>query len=140
MSMPTIPRDAQCRAFSTMIAFCCSVNEVRLAPAGPLHRVEPQLQRRDPLRAVRAADRRVHAPLDREGRRLDQLRPVIDLVERVEVRDAARIADGDEPVELPEVLHRQRDALLVREAPHDVRGHRAAEVGVQLGESPLVHA
>ena len=87
-----------------------------------------------PLRAVRAADRGVDGALDGERRGLDQLRPVVDRVERVEVLDAARVGDGDERVELPVVLDRQRDALLVREAPHDVRRDRAAEVRVELGE------
>ena len=36
------------------------VVEVALAAAVPLHRVEAELERRDPLRAVRAADRGVH--------------------------------------------------------------------------------
>src|SRR5258705_1551650 len=111
------------------------VVEIALATAVSLHRVEAELERRDPLRAVRAADSGVHRPLDGDRARLDQLRPVVDLVERVEVRDTARIGDRDEAVELPEVLHRERDALLVREAPEDVRGNRPAEVGVQFGES-----
>ncbi|MDX6540223.1 MAG: hypothetical protein QOI71_1833, partial [Gaiellales bacterium] len=38
-------------------------------------------------------------------------------------------------VELPEVFDRQRDSLLVRKAPEDVGGNRAAEMGVQLGEA-----
>src|SRR5207247_10393455 len=59
----------------------------------------------------------------------------VDLVEGVEVRETARIGDRDEAVELPEVLHREGDALLVREAPEDVGGDRAAEMGVQLGEA-----
>ena len=109
--------------------------EVALAAAVALHRVEAQLERRDPLRAVGAADRAVHRALDRERGGLDQLRPVVDRVERVEVLDAARIRDGDEPLELPVVLHRQGDPLLVGEAPEDVRGDRAAEVGVELGEA-----
>ena len=111
------------------------VVEVALAAAVPLHRVEAELERRDPLRAVGAADRGVHRALDRDRARLDQLGPVVDLVECVEVRDATRVGDGDEPVELPVVLDRQRDALLVGEAPEDVRGNRAAEVGVELGEA-----
>ena len=111
------------------------VVEVALAAPVALHRVEAELERRDPLRAVGAADRAVHRPLDREWGGLDQLRPVVDRVERVEVLDAARVGDGDEPVELPVVLHRQRDPLLVREAPEDVGGDRAAEVGVELGEA-----
>ena len=39
------------------------VIEVALAAAVPLHRVEAQLERRDPLRAIRAADRAVHRAL-----------------------------------------------------------------------------
>src|SRR5205085_12527959 len=58
-----------------------------------------------------------------------------DRVEGVEVRDAARIGDGDEPVELPEVLDRECDPLLVREAPEDLGGDRAAQVRVQLGQA-----
>jgi hypothetical protein len=81
----------------------------------------------------------VHAALDGERGGLDQLCPVIDRVERVEVRDAARVADGDEAVELPVILHGKRDSLLVREAPEDVGGDRAAEMRVQLGESALEH-
>ena len=115
------------------------VVEVALAAAVPLHRVEAQLERRDVLRAVGAADRRVHRALDRERARLDQLRPVVDLVEGVERVDAARVGDRDEPVELPVVLDRERDALLVGEAPHDLGGDRRAEVGVELGEALLEH-
>ena len=50
------------------------------------------------------------------------------------ILDALRIRAGDEAVELPVVLHRERDALLVREAPEDLRGDRAPQVRVQLGE------
>src|SRR5258705_3502320 len=109
------------------------VVEIALATAVSLHRVEAELERRDPLRAVRAADGGVHRPLDGDRARLNQLRPVVNLVERVEVRDTARIGDRDEAVELPEVLHPERDALLVREAPEDVRGNPPAGGGVQLG-------
>jgi hypothetical protein len=109
------------------------VVEIALAAAVALHRVEAQLQRRDRLRAVGAADRRVHRALDRERARLDQLRPVVDRVQSVQIRHPARVADRDEAVELPVVLHGQVDALLVREAPHDLRGDGAAEMGVQLG-------
>ena len=115
------------------------VVEVALAAAVPLHRVEAQLERRDSLAAVGAADRAVDGLLDRDRRRLDQLRPVVDPVERVEVLDAARVGDGDERVELPEVLDRERDPLLVRERPEDVGGNGAAEVGVQLGETVVEH-
>jgi hypothetical protein len=62
---------------------------------------------------------------------------VVDRVERVEVLDAARIGDGDEAVELPVVLDRQGDSLLVRKAPQDLGRNRPAEVSVQLGEPAL---
>ena len=115
------------------------VVEVALAAAVPLHRVEAELERRDALRAVGAADRAVHRALDRERRGLDQLRPVVDLVELVEAVHAARVGDRDERVELPEVLDRQRDPLLVREAPEDVGRDRAAEVRVELRETFVDH-
>ena len=111
------------------------VVEVALAAAVALHRVEAELERRDPLRPVGAADRGMNRAVDGERARLDELRPVVDRVERVEVRHAARIGHGDEPVELPVVLDRERDALLVGERPEDVGGHRAAQMCVQLGES-----
>jgi hypothetical protein len=111
------------------------VVKVAFAPAVSLHGVEAELERRDSLRAVRAADRCVHRALDGDWARLDQLRPVVDLIERVEIRDAAGVRDRYEPIELPVVLYRERDALLVGEAPEDVGGNRAAEVRVQLGET-----
>ena len=64
---------------------------------------------------------------------------MIDPVERVEILDPARIRDGDERVELPEVLDRKRDPQLVGERPEDVRRDRAAEVGVELGEPGVAH-
>ena len=109
--------------------------EVALAAAVSLHRVEADLERRDPLRAIGAADRGVHGALDGERARLDQLRPAVDLVQRVEVLDAAGVGDGDEAVELPEALDGEGDALLVGKAPHDLRRDRAAEMRVELGES-----
>jgi hypothetical protein len=111
------------------------VVEIAFAAAVSLHRVEAELERRDPLRPVCAADCGMHRHLDRKRARLDQLRPVVDRVERVEVRHAARVRDGDEPVEVPVVLHRQRNSLLVRERPQDVRGNRAAQMRVQLGQA-----
>ena len=42
------------------------VVEITLAAAVSLHRVEAQLERRDALRTIRAADRRMHAALDGE--------------------------------------------------------------------------
>jgi hypothetical protein len=64
---------------------------------------------------------------------------VVDLVQRVQVFHAARVGHGHERVELPVVLDGQRDPLLVRERPEDVGGDRAAEMGVQLGETPFDH-
>jgi hypothetical protein len=65
---------------------------------------------------------------------------VVDRVERVEVLDPARVGDRDEGIELPEVLDRERDPLLVRERPEDVGGDRAAQVRVKLREAPVRHA
>jgi hypothetical protein len=110
------------------------VVKVTLAAPVPLHGIEPELERRDSLRSVRAPDGRVDGALDRERRGLDQLRPVIDRVERVQALDPTRIGDRDERVELPVILDRERDALLVGEAPHDVRRDRPAEMGVELRE------
>jgi hypothetical protein len=73
-----------------------------------------------------------------ERARLDQFRPFVDPVKRGQVGDFARVGDGDELDELPVVLDRQRDPLLVRQRPQDLAGDRAAEVGVQLGEAFLV--
>ena len=109
------------------------VVEVALAAAIALHRVEAHLAGRDALRAVAAADHAVHAALDRERARLDQLGHVVDLIERVEPVHAARIRDRDHAVELPVVARRQRDALRVRRLPHHVGRHRPAEMRVQLG-------
>jgi hypothetical protein len=114
------------------------VVEVALAAPVALHRVEAELERRDPLRAVGAADRGVDGALDGERARLDQLRPLVDPVERGQVGDLARVGDGDELDELPVVLDRQRDSLLVRQRPQDLGRDRAAEVGVQLGEAFLL--
>ena len=82
----------------------------------------------------------MHAALDGERRALDQLREVVDPIERVEIGDAPRIGHRDKTVELLVVARRQVDPLLVREAPHDVRRDRATEVGVELGEAFLEHA
>jgi hypothetical protein len=49
------------------------VVEVALAAPVPLHRVEAQLERRDPLRAVGAADRRMYGALDGQRARLDRI-------------------------------------------------------------------
>jgi hypothetical protein len=81
----------------------------------------------------------VHGALDRQRGGLDELRPVVDLVELVEPPHASGVGDRDERVELPEVLDGERDSLLVGEAPEDVGGDRASEVGVELGEAPVDH-
>ena len=53
----------------------------------------------------------------------------------VEIGDTARVGDGHEPFELPVVTRGQRNSLFVREAPENVGGDRAAEMGVQFGEA-----
>ena len=67
------------------------VVEVALAAAVALHRVEAELERRDVLAAVRAADGAVHRALDGQRARLDQLRPLVD---RVRARAARRRRAG----------------------------------------------
>ena len=47
---------------------------------------------------------------------------------------ALALADGDEVDELPVVLRRQPDALLVRDAPEGGGIDRSAEVDVELGQ------
>jgi hypothetical protein len=111
------------------------VVEVALTAAVPLHGVEPQLEGRDPLRAVGAADGGVHRALDGDRRGLDELRPVVDAVELVEALHAPRIGHRDQRVERPVVLHGERDALLVGEAPEDVGRDGAAEVRVELRQA-----
>src|SRR5881394_1279687 len=125
MSMPTMPRDDQCSAFSTMIAFCRSVNVrsiIRISPARTCGYSSPA--RSSPRIAARMMWSRSCSPPRFRFIGLKRSSSVV-------IRDAAWVADGDEAVELPEVLDRERDALLVREAPEDVGGDRAAEVGVQ---------
>jgi hypothetical protein len=103
-----------------MISFCRSVNVrsiIRISPARTCG----------------------YSRLARSSPRIEvQPRPLVDLVERGRVAHLARVGDGDEVLELPVVLDRERDALLVGERPHDLGGDRAAEVGVQLGEAFLV--
>jgi hypothetical protein len=96
------------------------VVEVAFPAAVALHRVEAELEGCDPLRAVRAADRAVYRALDCDRGGLDQLRPVVDLVELVQAAHAVRVGDGHERVERPEVPNREGDPLLVGEAPEDV--------------------
>ena len=62
----------------------------------------------------------------------------VHLVDRVELGqpvDSARIGDRNEPLEVPVVLDRQGDPLLVRERPHHRWMDRPAEVGVELGQA-----
>ena len=63
---------------------------------------------------------------------------MVDPVECVEPGHPVRVGHGHERVELPVVLHRERDPLLVREAPEDVGGDGASEMGMELGET-FVH-
>ena len=112
------------------------VVEVLLAAAVPLHRVEAQLHRRDVVLAIGAADDLVDAALDRERRALDELGPVEELEVAVE-RAVPPRRDRDHVAELPVVLGRELDALGVGDAPHDRRGHGAAEMAMELGEREL---
>jgi hypothetical protein len=108
------------------------VVEVLLPAAVALHRVEAQLELGDVVLAVGAADDLVHAALDRDRARLDELGPVEEVEVRVEA--LAPAPDGDEVAERPVVLRRQADALGVGDAPHDCRCDRRAEVHVELAE------
>src|SRR5215207_5757888 len=109
------------------------VVEVTLAAAISFHRVEAELERRDVLRPVSAANGLVDGALDSERARLDQLRPLVDLIELGEAFDPARV-DGDQVDELPVILDRKRDPLLVGERPHDCGIDRRSEMSVQLRE------
>jgi len=64
---------------------------------------------------------------------LDQLGPVIQREERLE-RFALALPDRDQVHELPVVLRRKPDALVVRDAPERRGVDRAAEVDMQLGQ------
>ncbi len=112
------------------------VVEVLLAAAVPLHRVEAQLHGRDVVLAVGAADDLVDGALDGERRALDELGPVEQLEVAVEGAVPPR-RHGDHVAELPVVLGRELDPLRVGDAPHDRRGHRAAEMAVELGQRDL---
>ena len=112
------------------------VVEVLLAAAVSLHRVEAQLHRRDVVLAVRAADDLVDRALDGERRALDELGPVEQLEVAVE-RAVPPRRDRDHVAELPVVLGRELDPLRVGDPPHDRRGHRAAEMAVQLRQRDL---
>jgi hypothetical protein len=70
---------------------------------------------------------------DRERAGLDQLGPVVQREERFE-RFALTLADGDEVDELPVILRRKTDTLLVRDAPERGRVNGTAEMDVELGE------
>ena len=108
------------------------VVEILLAATVALHRVEAQLEAGHVVLAVRAADDLVDAALDRDRARLDQLGPVEEVEVRLEAAPPA--TDRDEVAERPVVLGRQPDALGVRDAPHDCRRDRGAEMDVQLGQ------
>ena len=108
------------------------VVQVLLAAAVALHRVEAQLELRDVVLAVGAADHLVDAALHGDRARLDQLRPVEEV--EVGVEALAPASDGDQVAERPVVLGRQPDALGVGDAPHDRRRDRRAEVHVELAQ------
>ena len=112
------------------------VVEVLLAAAVSLHRVEAELHRRDVVLAVGAADDLVDGALDRERRALDELGPVEQLQVAVE-RAVPPGRHGDHVAEFPVVLGRQLDALGMGDPPHDRRGHRAAEMAVELRQRHL---
>ena len=112
------------------------VVEVLLAAAVALHGIEAQLDGRDVVLAVCAADDLVDRALDGDRRTLDQLRPVEELQVAIEAAAAAR-GDRDELAELPVILGREPDALGVRDAPHDCRRDCATEMGVELGQGPV---
>src|SRR5439155_18699718 len=65
--------------------------------------------------------------------RLDQLGPAVKRQEVLE-RLFRLFANGDEVDELPVVLRREADSLLVRDAPHRRRIDRTTEMYVQFGE------
>ncbi len=112
------------------------VVEVLLAAAVPLHRVEAQLRGGDVVLAVRPADDLVDRALHGDRARLDELRPVEQLKVAVEALRPPRV-DGDQVPELPVVAGRELDPLGMGDGPHDRRGHRRAEVAVELGEGNL---
>ena len=110
------------------------VVEVELGVQVALHRVEAQLDLRDARAAVLLADHLVDGALDRRGRALNLLRPLVhDLQVAVE---AVHLVGrrGDQLDELEVVLHRQLEALLVGDGPEDVRGDGAADVNVQVDQ------
>src|SRR5262249_30053186 len=111
------------------------VVEVLLALAVALHWVEAQFKRRDIATAIGAADNFVDRALDGQWTRLYQLGPAEYLVILGEIVHLVGVADGDQFDELPVILTRQPDALLVSNAPHDWRVHCAANVRMQLGKS-----
>ena len=109
------------------------VVQVLLAAAVAFHGVEAQLHGGDVVLAVGAADDFVDGPLDSQRRRLDQLGPVEKLQVLVE-GVTAPCRGRDHLAELPVVLRRQLDALLVGDAPHDGGRDGPTEVAVKLGE------
>jgi len=109
------------------------VVEVLLAAAVALHRVVAKLERRDVRLAVCPAHDLVDRLLDRERARLDELGPVVEGQELIEGL-ALALADRDEVDEVPVVLHRETDPLLVCDAPEPCRIDRTAEMHVQLGQ------
>ena len=111
------------------------VVEVLLAAPVALHRVEAQLHRGHVVLAIGAADHLVDRALDGQRAGLDELRPMKQLQVAIEALGALR--DRDHVPEFPVVLGRELDPLGVGDSPHDRRGHRAAQMAVQLRQRDL---
>lgn len=98
------------------------VVEILLPAAVSLHRIEAQLDAGDVALAIRPADDLVHAALDRDRTRLDQLSPVEQLQIGVE-RTAP--SDRDQVAKRPVILGRQADPWAWA-MPHMTAGVTAA--------------
>ena len=108
------------------------VVEILLAAAVALHRIEAQLELGHVVLSIGAADHLVHAALDRDRARLDQLGPMEEV--EIGLEGPAATPGGDELAKRPVVLRRQADPLRVRNAPHDGGRHRRSEVHVELAQ------
>ena len=90
------------------------------------------IQRAHP-RGRGAADDVIDGLLDRERARLDKLCPVVQSEEILE-RLLRLLADRDEIHELPIILGRQANSLVMRNSPHRGRIDGTTQVDVQFGE------
>ena len=109
------------------------VVEVALPAAIPLHRVVSELEGRDVRLPVGATDHLINGLLDRERAGLDQLGPVVERKEVLE-RFLRLLAHRDQVDELPVVLGREPDPLVMRDSPHRSRVHGAAQMHMQLSQ------